>query len=550
MKLQQKILLMSIVPLLLSVFIIGYNIFGMKSLKSSTESIVEILVEVEELNSSAKNLQKSLSAYSLNVSASNANDIEQDLKTTKTIYNNLNDSLTDEGQKEISKRASSKFEDLNKEATAALQSENQAEIKRQSLRTKGVQNDIYQLKQAITDQYNQMQKDLQNQINGMVTFSVIALILLIAGSLLFSIVLTRRIVGPIKQITENAEEMAQGNLAVENIQVGTKDEIFSLNKAFRQMTDNLRGVIEQVSNSSSQVAASAEELMASADETMSGTEQITSSIQQVSTGAEHQTRMSKESVGYVEQSTLGVNQIAKNASDVLELSEATNQMTKQGSALVEETLQQMDSIHTSVEETDQALHQLNKRSDEIGSILKLIKDIADQTNLLALNAAIEAARAGEAGKGFAVVADEVRKLAEQTGQSVSKISVITSDIQADTAKSVESIDFVKDKVGTGLQLAQDTRQTFNVILESIEEVREHIKEITQISTQVSGEVVQVSTGMNEILKVAGSTSASASEVASSSEEQLASMEEVNAAAASLSNLAEELQSAISSFKLK
>ncbi|CAH0345293.1 HAMP domain-containing methyl-accepting chemotaxis protein [Bacillus sp. CECT 9360] len=550
MKLQQKILLMSIVPLLLSVFIIGYTIFGMKSLESSTESIVDMLVEVEELNSSAKNLQKSLSAFSLNVSASNANDIEQDLKTTKTIYNKLNDDLTDKDQKEISKRVSTKFDALSNESSTALQSENQAEIKRQSLRTKGVQNDIYQLKQAITDQYNQMQKDLQNQINGMVTFSVIALILLISGSLLFSILLTKRIVGPIKQITESAEKIAQGNLAVENIQVSTKDEIFSLNEAFRQMTDNLRRVIEQVSNSSGQVAASAEELMASADETMSGTEQITSSIQQVSTGAEHQTRMSKESVGYVEQSTLGVNQIAKNASDVLKLSEATNQMTKQGSALVEETLQQMDSIHTSVEETDQALHQLNKRSDEIGSILKLIKDIADQTNLLALNAAIEAARAGEAGKGFAVVADEVRKLAEQTGQSVSKISVITSDIQADTVKSVESIDFVKDKVGTGLQLAQDTRQTFNVILESIEEVREHIKEITQISTQVSGEVVHVSSGMNEILKVAGSTSASASEVASSSEEQLASMEEVNAAAASLSNLAEELQSAISSFKLK
>lgn len=549
MKLQQKILLMSIVPLLLSLIVIGYNIFGMKSLKSSTESIVEILVEVEELNSSAKNLQKSLSAYSLNVSASNANDIEQDLKTTQTIYNNLNDALTDEYQKEISERASSKFEALNKEATAAIKSENQAEIKRQSLRTKGVQNDIHQLKRAITDQYNQMQKDLQSQINGMVTFSLIALILLIAGSLLFSILLTRRIVGPIKQITKNAEEIAQGNLGVEKIQVGTKDEIFSLNNAFAQMTDNLRGLIEHVSNSSSQVAASAEELMASADEMMSGTEQITASIQQVSSGAEHQTMMSKESVRYVEQSTSGVNQIAKNASNVLELSEATNQMTQQGSALVEETLQQMDSIHTSVEETDQALHQLNKRSDEIGSILKLIQDIADQTNLLALNAAIEAARAGEAGKGFAVVADEVRKLAEQTGQSVSKIAVITSDIQDDTAKSVGSIDFVKDKVGAGLKLAQDTRRTFNVILESIEEVSGHIKEITQISTQVSDEVVHVSSGMNEILKVAGSTSASASEVASSSEEQLASMEEVNAAAASLSNLAEELQSTISRFKL-
>jgi methyl-accepting chemotaxis protein len=549
MKIQQKILMMSILPLLLSVCIIGYNIFGMTSLKSSTESIVKILVQVEELNSLAKNLQKSLSAYSLNASASNTNDIEHDLKSTTSLYNSLHKDLTAKGQKEISERISGKFNALSSETSTALREANQAEIKRQSLRTKGVENDIYQLKQSITDQYNQMQIDLQKQINGMVTFSVIALILLILGSLIFSIMFTKRIVGPLKQITVNAEEIAKGNLAVENIQVHSKDEVSSLNEAFGKMTKNLRMVIKQVSNSSGQVAASAEELMASADETMSGTEQITDSIQQVSSGAEHQTAMSLESVKFVEQSTLGVNQIAKNASTVLELSEEANNKTRQGSALVEETLQQMDSINTSVEETDQALRELNKRSDEIGSILNLIKDIADQTNLLALNAAIEAARAGEAGKGFAVVADEVRKLAEQTGQSVSKISVITNDIQADTTKTVKSIDYVKEKVGTGLHLAHDTKKTFNEILASIVEVGDQIREITAISNKVSEEVVNVSSGVDQISKVASSTSASAVEVASASEEQLASMQEVNAAAASLSRLAEELQNAISSFRL-
>lgn len=549
MKLKQKILLMSILPLLLSIGIIGYEIVGIKSLKSSTEGIVKILLEVEELNSSAKSLEKSLSAYSLNASASNKHDIEQDLQATKSFYSALNRDLTVKGQKKIAKRAYDKFEAIDKETSSALQSMNQAEIKRQSLRSKGVQNDIHELKRSINDQYKQMQINLQNQINDMVTFSVISLVLLISGCLIFSILLTRRIVGPIKQITENAEEIARGNLAVESIRVRSKDEIFTLNGAFQQMTENLRAVIESVSNSASQVAASAEELMASADETMSGTEQITASIQQVSSGAEHQNTMTIESVRSVEQSTLGVERISKNASVALELSEAANKKTQRGSGLVKETLQQMDSINISVRETDQALRDLNKRSDEIGMILNLIKDIAEQTNLLALNAAIEAARAGEAGKGFAVVADEVRKLADQTRQSVSNISVITHDIQVETAKTVESIDYVKEKVGTGLNLANNTRETFAEILDSIVEVDEQIKEITAISGQVREEVANVSAGVNEISKVASGTSASAVEVASASEEQLASMEEVNAAAASLANLAEDLQNTVAKFQL-
>ncbi|OIK06296.1 methyl-accepting chemotaxis protein [Bacillus sp. MUM 13] len=549
MKLKQKILLMSLFPLFLSAIIIGYNILGLKALKSSTESTVALLMNVEELNSSAKSMEKSLSAYSLNISDSNANDISKDIMASKAAFKTLKGKVNDKEEKVSVSRISLKLEEISETSLKSLSAKNQAEIKRQSLRTKGMMNDIYELKYSINQQYEQMQQNLKNQIQGIVTFSLIALVILLAGSVVSSIIFTRRITGPINKIAQNAREIAEGNLNVQTIKVRTKDEVAQLNKAFSQMTENLRRVIERVGNSSGQLAASAEELMASADETMKGTEQITSSIQQVSAGAEQQTKMSVESVQSVEQTTNAVKQISDNAAAVLQLTISANDKTKQGSGFVNETVSQMKSIHESVEQTDTALNELHTRSDEISTILNLITAIADQTNLLALNAAIEAARAGEAGKGFAVVADEVRKLAEQTSQSVSQISGITQDIQKETVKTVQSVGFVKEKVQSGLDIANRTEMIFSDILAAILEMGMQIKGITEVSQGINQEVGQIYGHVHEMLNVASNTSGSAVDVASASEEQLASMEEVNAAAVSLSSLAEELQSSISSFKL-
>ncbi|MFD0050419.1 methyl-accepting chemotaxis protein [Actinomycetes bacterium NPDC127524] len=549
MKLKQKILIMSLLPLFLSAIIIGYNILGLKALKSSTESTVALLMNVEELNSSAKSMGKSLSAYSLNISDSNANDISKDIMASKAAFKTLKGKINDREEKVSVNRISLKLDEISETSLKSLSAKNQAEIKRQSLRTKGMMNDIYELKYSINQQYEQMQQNLKNQIQGIVTFSLIALAILLAGSVVSSIIFTRRITGPINKIAQNAREIAEGNLNVQTIKVRTKDEVAQLNKAFSQMTENLRRVIERVGNSSGQLAASAEELMASADETMKGTEQITSSIQQVSAGAEQQTKMSAESVQSVEQTTNAVKQISDNAAAVLQLTISANDKTKQGSGYVNETVSQMKSIHESVEQTDTALNELHTRSDEISTILNLITAIADQTNLLALNAAIEAARAGEAGKGFAVVADEVRKLAEQTSQSVSQISGITQDIQKETVKTVQSVGFVKEKVQSGLDIANRTEMIFSDILAAILEMGIQIKGITEVSQGINQEVGQIYGHVHEMLNVASNTSGSAVDVASASEEQLASMEEVNAAAVSLSSLAEELQSSISSFKL-
>ncbi|MDN4494676.1 methyl-accepting chemotaxis protein [Ureibacillus aquaedulcis] len=549
MKLKQKILLLSIIPLLLSTGIIGFNISQLFSLQSSTEEIVNSLISVEELNSSAQSLQKSLDSYAFNISESNKNNIEQDLQLVKTNYDELAPFLTSKEQKELGGKIARKYDQILSESTPAVEANNQAEIKRQSFRIKGLINDVIELKRNISAQYEQMQKEIQSNITSIINISIILIAILLIGSIATAFLLTNRIVGRIEQVTRNAEEIANGNLALELEDAKTVDEVGSLQQAFKKMSLNLREFLSHVQDSSSQVAASAEELMASADETMKGAELISDSIQQVSSGAEKQSFMSVESVESAEKSKAYVDEISISANLAQELSVSTGKKTEQGSNYVEVTVSQMERINESVEETDHALSILNNQTKEIVKVLSQITEVADQTNLLSLNASIEAARAGEAGKGFAVVADEVKKLADQTRQLVSNITGIAKQIDVDTEKTVTSINDVKERVQKGLQIAFDTQTTFGEIQEAVGQVQTQVVNITSISNQIEVEVSKVSTHAKEMSEVSKSTSDNSTSVAATSEEQLASMEEISGAAISLANLAEELQSRLSKFTI-
>ncbi|RHW32769.1 methyl-accepting chemotaxis protein [Lysinibacillus yapensis] len=549
MKLKHKILLLSMIPLLLSTCIIGFNISQLFTLKSSTEAIVQSLVTVEELNSSAKSLQKSLSSYSLNSSESNKNDINQDLQSIETIYAKLAPSLTSSKQKEYADKITRKFNQISSESNQAIEDNSQSEIKRQSIRTKGLINDVIELKRNITSQYNSMQEELENNIQSIISLSTILIAILLIGSITTAFLLTNRIVRRIGQVTRNAEEIAKGNLAIVVEKSSTADEIGQLQNAFHQMSRTLREFLSHVQGSSSQVAASAEELMASADETMKGAELISDSIQQVASGAEKQTFMSGESVQSADESLSAVNEITKNADVAQQLVVSASEKTKEGSNYVEETVSQMKRINESVEETDHALIVLNNQTKEIVKVLTQITEVADQTNLLSLNASIEAARAGEAGKGFAVVADEVKKLADQTRNLVSNITGIANRIEEDTEKTVNSINDVKQRVNKGLEIASETQTTFSNIQESVNHVQGQVLNITTISQRINEEVIKVSTHANEMAHVSKIASENSASVAATSEEQLASMEEITGAANSLAHLAEELQLRLSKFTI-
>ncbi|MBM7661568.1 methyl-accepting chemotaxis protein [Bacillus mesophilus] len=347
----------------------------------------------------------------------------------------------------------------------------------------------------------------------------------------------------------NALELAGDGDFTSKVIDKSGDELSDLSISFNRMADSLRKMMNEVMTNSEHVAASSQELTASAEQTSKATETITESIQQVANGAEHSTASVEEAATALEEVTKGVQSIAENASSISEIGTQTTQKAKAGGELVGKTVQQIHAISSSVDESGEVMKSLDQRSRQIGDITKVISGIAEQTNLLALNAAIEAARAGEHGKGFAVVADEVRKLAEQSQQSSSQISALIIDIQQDMIRSNQSIEKVSVDVSDGLAIIQETEVSFNEILTSMEKVSAQIDDMAATAEQISASSQEVTATVAGITQISQETSMHSQNVAASTEEQLASMEEITASANSLSSLAEDLQKLISKFKV-
>ena len=368
-------------------------------------------------------------------------------------------------------------------------------------------------------------------------------------SLIIAMVVGSLMSRPINGMAKAAKKIAEGDLTAEQIHIKNRDEVGDLALAFNQMAVNLKDLITNVRHNTVQVSGSAAELTASADKTIQATEQITSSIQEVASGSEAQGKNATESSEAMKNMTKGIQQLASTTAAVSELAMETNSEAKKGNESLHRVISQMTTINTAVLESASVVKNLDGHSIEIGNIIGIITDIAEQTNLLALNAAIEAARAGDHGRGFAVVADEVKKLAEQSKKSAEQIATLIAEIQQDTNRAVKVMDTGTQEVQIGMQVVQIAEEGFSKIVELVEQVSMQIQEATTVSEEMSSSAEQIYASFDEIATIAQVSSSNLQNVASASEEQLATIEEVAASAATLSNMAEELQTEVSRFKL-
>lgn len=352
---------------------------------------------------------------------------------------------------------------------------------------------------------------------------------------------------PIVLVAKQLNRVADGDLTVEELKITSKDEIGNLANDFNYMIKNIRHLIREVDLSAQQVASSSKELTASAEETSKANEHITLAIQEAASGAEEQQNALYKTTSSIEEISIGMQRIAESSSSIAETSTETRETAEDGGMAVQKTVQQMNSIHKSVNESDTVIKLLDKRTSDISGMLNVITDISAQTNLLALNAAIEAARAGEHGRGFAVVAEEVRKLADQSTQSSNQITQLLGEIQLDMNQSIQTMDKVKEEVETGIEIANDTDQKFKKILSSTSHISQQIEELASITQQISASLQEISASGENVAHIAQQATDHSQNIASSAEEQLASMEEVSALAMSLSNMAEELQKLTRSF---
>ncbi|MCM3174987.1 methyl-accepting chemotaxis protein [Paenibacillus sp. MER 99-2] len=369
---------------------------------------------------------------------------------------------------------------------------------------------------------------------------------LIVGCVIILLVM-RSIVRPIRRLKDQAIQVSEGDLT-QTIVSTSHDEIGELSDAFGKMQSNLRLLIQNVEKSASEVVASSEEMTQSAESTSAASEQVARAIQEIAGGAERQTSGIEHNHGAMNEMTVGITRISESSMRVADLAKNTTIQAEEGGEAVKQTVSQMHSIQNTVEETNQLVQALHERSNQISAITELIGNIAKQTNLLALNASIEAARAGEHGNGFAVVAGEVRVLAEQSQQSVSEITALTNAVQEDMAASVRMMAKVTTEVGDGMTISTEAIQKFEYILSSMRDTTPQIEEIAATSQEITAGVQEVAAISRELAGIASANAATSEEVAASSQEQLAAMEEISSSARSLTSMAEHLQGLIQKFK--
>ncbi|MGF0237826.1 methyl-accepting chemotaxis protein [Rhodococcus sp. IEGM1300] len=308
--------------------------------------------------------------------------------------------------------------------------------------------------------------------NGIIVVSVIAAL----ATVLLAWLLTRSIVTPLNRAVLAAETIAGGNLT-KTIEIDGKDEPARLLTALSVMQGNLRKTIEQIAGSATQLGAAAEELSTVTEEASRGLQQQNNEIEQAATA--------------VNEMTAAVEEVARNAVSTSEASSQSTQAAREGRDRVVETVGAIQTMTQDVQATSVMIEGLAAQGRDIGKVLDVIRAIAEQTNLLALNAAIEAARAGEAGRGFAVVADEVRALAHRTAQSTQEIEKMVAGIQSGTGDAVSSMQQSNQRTQSTLEMARAAGVALEQITQSIHMINERnlvIASASEEQAQVSREV--------------------------------------------------------------
>jgi len=363
----------------------------------------------------------------------------------------------------------------------------------------------------------------QNTVESRARALVIALALAgVAIGLGIAVLIIRSVTGAISGMVGLIQEIAGNNLAVEDIEITSEDETGRASEALNGMKNNLRGIIQSIASTAEHVASASEEISASATQQAQSAETQKDQTMQVATA--------------MQQMSATVVSVSDSCNKAAEAARQAAETARMGGSIVEGTLGKMRVIAESVGATAKKMDELGKSSDQIGRIIGVIDDIADQTNLLALNAAIEAARAGEQGRGFAVVADEVRKLAERTTSATKEIAQMIKNIQDETRVAVAAMESGSKQVEEGVSSTAKAGDSLRSIIQMSEQVGGMITEIATAATEQSSTTEQVNGNVEQIAKLGKESAIGAQQSATACHD--------------LSGLALDLQTMVGKFTLQ
>ena len=388
----------------------------------------------------------------------------------------------------------------------------------------------------------------ENVFSGVKTTTLVALIIVVVLSVITLVLLLRSIKNSVDTILEGARHIAAGDLR-SKIMLDGDDEFAHIAHQFNTMVESMQKMIRKIKATATDVAGSSEELTANANQSAQVTQNVAQSITEVAEAAEKQMSIVTKSSETIDDFQRGLEEVITNQRHAREQTQATAQKATEGNAFVQSTVEQMNSIAQTVQQTGEIVGKLGERSKEIGNIVEIISNISGQTNLLALNAAIEAARAGEHGRGFAVVAEEVRKLAEESQNASQKISELIQSIQEETNQAVASMEEGRREAEKGKENVTATGESFSEILTMIGDVKKASLAVSERVLQLRENMGSIVDGMGEVDTSAKGIGSESQNVSAATEEQAAGMEEIASSSRSLANMANDLQTETDKFKV-
>lgn len=416
----------------------------------------------------------------------------------------------------------------------------------QALRSETV-GKLEELESTIHKQREEASAEAANSLNKSILVLVASILLSIIAGLTAVYMINRLVRSRLNRVIEMAASISEGDLTIEKSTYEGRDEIAGLSCAMNKMLESLQEMIRKMTAVSEHVSGQSEELTKTSSEVGEGSRQAAAAMQQISHGAgvqaDETNELSTSMVSYAEK----IREANSNGKCIEDASKAVLQLTSEGSCLMTASVSQMNKIDVIMQNAVRKVKGLDGQTKEISVLVAVIQGIAEQTNLLALNAAIEAARAGEQGKGFAVVADEVRKLAVQAAVSVGDITDIVTSIQEESAEVAASLETGYTEVGNGIEKIQDTGETFAKIEASVSDMAIRIQTVSESLGDIAADSEQMNGVIESIASIAEESAAGIEQASASILQTGSSMEGVAGKARELSVLAEDLNSLIRKF---